>query len=74
MLDYSNTFLNENSIDNVFDFLADNEKINEIVLFDDYNVPKLKKFYSMFDEIIYFPSIKKIRLIECVKMPNGLKE
>jgi hypothetical protein len=61
---YSNPIINEELIPNLFDSLKDLESITEIVLLDDYNLPKLKHLYNHFDEIIFFPSIKKIRLIE----------
>ena len=69
---YSNEFLNEETINNLFDTLEDMEKIQDIVLLDDYNVPKLKEFYPYFNEIIFFPSVKKIRLIEAIKIDERL--
>ncbi|HRT03116.1 MAG TPA: hypothetical protein P5513_04175 [Candidatus Diapherotrites archaeon] len=62
---YSNEFLNKNAIENLFDLLEPIEKIRDIVLLDDYNVPKLEEFYPYFNEIIFFPSVKKVRIIEC---------
>jgi len=61
---YSNPTLDKNLIPNLFETLKDLESVTEIVLLDDYNLPKLKHLYPHFDEIIFFPSIKKIRLIE----------
>ena len=46
------------------------ESISEVVLLDDYNVPRLTHLYSHFDEIVFFPLVKKIRLIECQKLNN----
>lgn len=66
---YSNPKLNEESIKSLFSFFDEIEEIDEVVLLDDYNVPKLKSYYHLFDEIIFFPSIKKIRLIQCNKIP-----
>jgi hypothetical protein len=62
---YSNPTVNEDLIPNLFDTLEHLETVTEIVLLDDYHLPKLKHLYPHFDEIIFFPSIKKIRLIEC---------
>lgn len=62
---YSNGFLTADTIENLFDALEPMEKIQDIVLLDDQNVPRLKKYYNYFNEIIFFPSVKKIRLIEC---------
>lgn len=61
---YSNPTISEDLLPNLFETLEDLDTISEIVLLDDYHVPKLKKLYPHFDEIIFFPSIKKIRLIE----------
>ena len=67
---YSNPDVNEDILPNIFDTLADISTISEVVLFDDYNVPKLQHLYPNFDEIVFFPSIKKVRLIECQKISN----
>ena len=67
---YSNPSINEDILPNLFETLCDNEMISEIVLLDDSNVPKLKYLYPYFNEIVFFPSIKKIRLIECQKIPS----
>ena len=68
---YSNPTISEDLIPNLFETLADLDTITEIVLLDDYYLPKLKKLYINFDEIIFFPSIKKIRLIEAQKIPEN---
>ena len=62
---YSNPSVNENLIPNLLESARELDNIEEIVLMDDYHTPKLKHLYTHFDEIIFFPSIKKIRLIEC---------
>ena len=65
---YSNGFLSIDTIDNLFDTLEPYEKIQDIVLLDDYNIPQLQEYYKLFNEIIFFPSVKKVRLIECKPM------
>jgi len=65
---YSNPNINENVLPNLFDILGEIDTISEVVLFDDYNVPKLTHLYKNFDEIVFFPSVKKIRLIEAVRI------
>lgn len=67
---YSNPDVNEDVLPNIFDTLAEIDTISEVVLLDDYNVPKLTRLYPIFDEIVFFPSIKKVRLIECQKITN----
>jgi len=67
---YSNPEINEEILPNLFQILAEIDTITEVVLLDDYNVPKLQHLYPNFDEIIFFPTFKKIRLIECQKISN----
>jgi hypothetical protein len=67
---YSNPEINDSVLPNLFEAIAEVDNISEVVLLDDYNVPKLQHLYSIFDEIVFFPSIKKIRLIECTKISN----
>lgn len=69
---YCNPQINEHIIDNLNKILQDYEKISEIVLLDDYNVPRLQHFYTYFEEVIFFPSIKKIRLIECKSIKDKI--
>ena len=52
----------------MFEIVSKIENISEIVLLDDYNVPKLQHLYTNFDEIVYFPSVKKVRLIEAINI------
>lgn len=67
---YSNPLISEEILPNLFNTLENKESVTEIVLLDDYNVPKLTHLYSYFDEIVFFPLVKKIRLIECQKINN----
>lgn len=62
---YSNPTITEELLPNIFNIIDDIPNIGNAVLFDDYNVPKLQQLYHNFDEIVFFPSIKKVRLIEC---------
>jgi hypothetical protein len=61
---YSNPNLNRDIIENLFIELESCEKVSDLVLLDDKYVPKLEKYYNLFDEIIFFPSVKKVRLIQ----------
>ncbi len=65
---YSNPLINADLIPNLFETLEKNNAITEIVLLDYYNLPKLEQLYSYFDEIIFFPSVRKIRLIEATSI------
>lgn len=70
---YSNEFMNKDVIENIFDALEPIEKIRDIVLLDDYNVPKLKEYYTFFNEIIFFPSVKKVRIIEATQIDKRIQ-
>lgn len=69
---YSNPRLDEEIIKNLYENIKDNEKIEEYVLIDEFNLPKLQKYYPLFNEIIFFPSIKKVRLIECKSIKDKI--
>ena len=69
---YSNPNLNRDIVENLFNELETCEKVSDLVLLDDYNVPKLEEYYDMFREIIFFPAVKKIRLIECKPLQDKL--
>ena len=67
---YSHSLISKDILPNIFDSIKNIESITDVILLDDYNLPKHKNLYSEFDEIIFFPSIKKIRLIECQALPK----
>ena len=48
--------------------------IDYIVLLDDYELPKLKKLYKLFDEVIFFSSLKKTKIIQCTPLRKQEKE
>lgn len=61
---YSNSNLNNDVILNLKENIEKMKNVYEFVLIDEYNIPKLQCYYNLFNEIMFFPSIKKIRLIE----------
>lgn len=69
---YSNPNLNDDIVKNLREQIKDYEKITEFVLIDEYNLPKLQTLYPLFNEIIFFPSIKKVRLIECKSIKDKI--
>jgi hypothetical protein len=38
---------------------------NDIILLDDYDTPKLEKYYNCVEEIMFFSTFRKIKIIEC---------
>ena len=45
---------------------VENSTIENMVILDDCDAPKLRDYYEMFDEVIFFPAIKKARVINCI--------
>jgi len=70
---YSNPNLNSDIIINLRDNIENMKRIYEFVLIDEYNIPKLQAYYKLFNEIIFFPSIKKIRIIETKPISQFIK-
>lgn len=64
---YINSKLNCDIIMGIKSSLDDITKsqIDDLTLLDDYDTPKLKDYYSLFDEVIFFPTFKKTKIIEC---------
>lgn len=64
---YINSNLNFDIIISIKNALNEITKsqIEDLTLLDDYDTPKLKDYYSLFDEIIFFPTFKKTKIIEC---------
>lgn len=52
-----------------------NSVVDSLVIIDDYDTPKMKGYYKLFDEVIFFPSFRKMKIIECVPMTlNKIKQ
>lgn len=45
-----------------------NSNFDDIVLLDDYDLPKHKKYYKLFNEVIFFSSLKKTKIIQCTPL------
>ena len=39
--------------------------IDDVILLDDYDAPKLKEYYNYVEEVMFFSTFKKIKIIEC---------
>lgn len=64
---YINSNLNCDIITSIKKSLKEITKsqVEEVTLLDDYDAPKLKQYYNLFDEVIFFPAFKKTKIIEC---------
>lgn len=65
---YINSNINFDVIEGVKSAVTETEKstIENMVILDDCDAPKLRDYYEMFDEVIFFPAIKKARVINCI--------
>lgn len=55
----------KNSIDSIT-----NSAVESMVIIDDYDIPKLKDYYTLFDEVVFFPALKRTRIVECTPIPT----
>lgn len=65
---YITSNINENVIDNIKSLISTDEydhSVNELILLDDYDTPKLEKYYKFVNEVMFFSTFKKIKIIEC---------
>ena len=68
---YINPYLNNYNFELIINNFKNKFKcISEFIILDNYNIPKCKNFYPLVDEVIFFPSYKRIKLIECVPYKN----
>lgn len=60
--------INSDVIDNIKALMSDTEyshSVSDIILLDDYDIPKLEKYYRCVNEVMFFSTFKKIKIIEC---------
>lgn len=64
---YINTGLNDEIIRELIHFCQERTKVDKVILLTEKN--KNEEFYELFEEILFFPAIKKVHIIECVPIP-----
>jgi len=62
---YSNPWIDYESIKNLQEYLEDNESIKNVILLDDKHNPKHEDYWQYFQEVKFFPSARKVRIVEC---------
>lgn len=62
---YSNPWLEKESIVNLHNYLSENPRVDKIVLLDYKDNSKNEELYELFGEVVFFPSIKKIKIFDC---------
>lgn len=68
---YVNTELTVDTIENLKDFVKESDKIDKFIFIDD-SEQSHKDLYPLFDEIIFFPMYKRMRIIQCKSIKNPL--
>lgn len=69
---YVNYNLNDISIREIIRYCETIETIENVIFLTDRN--KYEDYYELFDEIVFFPSIKKIHILECKSLDNVLDD
>lgn len=69
---YVNRNLNCDVINSIRDTLSGYDKslVDELILMDNKDVPRISGLYPCVDEVLYFTTFKKVRIIECKPLPN----
>jgi len=69
---YYNPYINYNVIKNLYEYLSDNPNILKIALLDYKYNPKHEDLWQYFEEIVFFPSIKRKKILECEIIKNPM--
>ena len=64
---YINKNLNSDIIETLKNTVTEYEKslVDEVILMDNYDIPRIEHLYSSVDEVLYFTTFKKVKIIEC---------
>ena len=62
---YINRNLNSQIVHHVYKLVKRIPKIDTVVILDDDTFPKLKELYKIVDEVLFFPSVKRVKILEC---------
>ncbi len=64
---YSNPVMNDEIIREFVHYTQDLKKIDKVILLTEKD--KNEDYYELFEEIMFFPTAKKVHIIECVSYP-----
>jgi hypothetical protein len=62
---YSNPWMDKEAIINMREYLSEHPLVKKVVLLDFKDSPKNEDFFELFEEVAFFPSVKKIKIFEC---------
>lgn len=64
---YVNYNLNDEIIRQLIHFCQESTAVDKVILLTDKG--KNEEFYELFEEILFFPTMKKVHIIECTPVP-----
>lgn len=62
---YVNKGLNEKIVAHIYKLAKKIDKIDTVVIMDDDSNQKLTKLYKLVDEVLFFTSVKRVKILEC---------
>jgi len=62
---YINKNLTESIIDHLFNFVVKLPKMENMVLLDEQIFPKLQPLHHLFEEVCFFPVVRRVKIVEC---------
>lgn len=62
---YVNKGLNEKIVAHIYKLVKKIDKIDTVVIMDDDSNQKLTKLYKLVDEVLFFTSVKRVKILEC---------
>lgn len=68
---YINPNLNATIIDGIYNYIKEIPTMEGMVLMDDGFAPKLRSYHNLFEEILFFPTIKRVKILECKPFSIG---
>lgn len=66
---YINPKLNDSLVVRISKMLKNYPRIEGIVLIDDSTFPRVRELHHLFDEVLFFPSVKRVKILECKTLP-----
>jgi hypothetical protein len=67
---YVNNRANDETIRSLIHFCQDNTTVDKVILLTERY--KNEDLYELFEEVLFFPSVKKVHIIECVPIPIAM--
>lgn len=67
---YCNPNFSDESVRGLIHYVTDNTKIEKIVFLVEKG--KYEEYYELFEEVMFFPSIKKVHIFDCEQFSNPM--